>query len=123
VPGTLADDGSYRLTIDPAGGAAGWLKARLRVVDDVQSTLTPGRPVAVRITQPGQNARVTFTVPEGTQLTWAADRSTFDSALLGLDGPYGSIAAAMTSHRAGGGERVAGRVRGKALIGVVIPVV
>jgi hypothetical protein len=94
LPATIPADGTYRLRLDPFGGAAGWIEARVRVVSDLSSRLTLGRQTLVRIQEPAQQNKVTFTVPRGAQLSWAIDRSALTSGTLWLDGPYGSVSIA-----------------------------
>ena len=61
-PQTLPDTGTYTLLVDPTGANTGTAAVDLySVVADVTDTITPGgSPVTVTISDPGQNASVTF---------------------------------------------------------------
>ena len=92
--------GTWNLEIDPNLDTTGSVSATLRTVTDITGTLTLGTPKAVTTTQPGQNARYTFTGTSGQAITISVTSNTIASGFVdlirpnGTSGPYCAFSAA-----------------------------
>jgi hypothetical protein len=78
---TLPAAGTYQVIVDPTSqGDTGSISLSLLSVTDIQGTITPGSPVNVSITTPGQRAFYTFTTTTtGQQVSFTVADSTFTS--------------------------------------------
>ena len=67
---TLPADGVYKILVDPLLGNVGSADVQLfNVPADLSGTITPGTPLVVTTTAPGQNAKHTFTGAINTRLS------------------------------------------------------
>jgi len=67
---TLPADGVYKILVDPLLGNVGSADVQLfNVPADLSGTITPGTPLVVTTTAPGQNAKYTFTGAINTRLS------------------------------------------------------
>jgi hypothetical protein len=78
---TLPAAGTYQVIVDPTSqGDTGSISLSLLSVTDIQGTITPGIPVDVSITTPGQRALYSFTTTTaGQQVSFTVAGSTFTS--------------------------------------------
>lgn len=78
---TLPAAGTYQVIVDPTSqGDTGTISLSLLSVSDIQGTITPGSPVDVSITTPGQRAFYSFTTTTaGQQVSFTVAGSTFTS--------------------------------------------
>src|SRR5262249_39749572 len=81
-PMTLAENGTYTISINPPKNTTGTNNYQLWTVPADQSgTLTLGTPQALTFNTPGQNASYTFTGTSGQKLTFSATGSTLNSTI------------------------------------------
>jgi hypothetical protein len=95
---TLPSAGTYELLVDPQGAATG--SATLTLYDvppDANFTGTVGGPgVAVGVTVPGQNARLTFEGTAGTRVSLVLSSVTLASSYVSVLRPDGTTLVAQT---------------------------
>jgi hypothetical protein len=82
IDGTrLPDDGTYRLTVDPAGDATGDVQLAVTVSSDQEQTATVGgAPVTATVDDPGGQSRITFAATAGQRVTVEASDATLPDA-------------------------------------------
>jgi RHS repeat-associated protein len=85
--------GTYTLNVNPAGDATGSVSLTIYEVPDVTATLSPsssGDAKTVTITQPGQNARLTFTGTAGEKVMIGVSGATISGGTMTLYDPSGA---------------------------------
>src|SRR5215213_4708862 len=89
---TLSSTGTFTLFVDPQGTNTGSMTLTLYdATDNVGATITPGgAPVTVSTTQPGQNAKVTFTGAANQRVSLNLTGVTNPGAYVSLLRPDGS---------------------------------
>jgi Subtilase family len=95
---TLPSAGTYELLVDPQGAATGSATSTLYdVPPDATFTGTVGGPaVAVGVTVPGQNARLTFEATAGTRVAIALSSVTLASSYVSVLRPDGTTLVSQT---------------------------
>src|SRR5207248_460812 len=87
---SLTVAGTYTILVDPDAAQIGSATVNLYNVTDVTGTITPGgAAVAVSITVPGQNAKLTFSGGPGQRVSLTLTSSTLASATAKLVNPDG----------------------------------
>jgi hypothetical protein len=82
---TLSAAGTYSVFVDPQGTATGTTTVLLNNDSDVTGTITiDGSPVTTTTTQPGQDARLTFTANAGQRVVLQVTSVTNPSATVNL---------------------------------------
>ena len=101
---TLAQTGTYKIFLNPAGTATGSLTATsYQVPADFSGTMSiGGSPVVVTTTTPGQNGALTFAGTSGKGVHLIAGSDTISSAKLSILNPNGSTLASSTLGTNGG---------------------
>ena len=102
---TLPLNGTYTLMLDPSGSNTGSATVTVHTVVDVTGPITPdGTPVAVSVTTPAQNARLTFAGTAGQVVTGWVTNATIPgfcggayAFALTLLRPDGSVHASIPS--------------------------
>jgi len=74
---TLPVDGTYTVLIDPQGTSTGSATVLLSLFNDITGSITPGTPLNVSTTAPGQNALFTFSANAGQQGSVSTTNSTY----------------------------------------------
>ena len=88
---TLSANGVYKILLDPQLANVGSADVQLfNVPADLSGPITPGTPLTVTTTAPGQNARVRLSATAGTVLALNATQVTMTSATLRLVAPDGA---------------------------------
>ncbi len=71
---TLSASGQYAILVDPRSAYTGSMRLAVRPIADVTGTITTdGQPLVVNITDPGQNARLTFAGTAGHKMSLRLD--------------------------------------------------
>lgn len=89
---TLPVSGTYTIIANPAGSATGnWTLTLYNVAADIAGTITPGgAPVAITITTPGQNARLTFSGTTGQKVSLNFTAVTISVFYVSINNPDGT---------------------------------
>ncbi|MBL8931308.1 MAG: hypothetical protein JNL54_14405 [Kineosporiaceae bacterium] len=89
--------GSYRITLDPSGSAAGSVRLTTALIRDLAVGTSLGTPIMLRFTEPGQVARLSLRLSRDTHLGWAlAAPAGFSGTLAVTDAAGNYVASALT---------------------------
>jgi hypothetical protein len=105
---TLPADGAYKILVDPQLGNVGSADVQLfNVPADLSGTITPGTPLVVTTTAPGQNATYTFNGVKDQRLSLNLTSVTISSVKVSVLKPDGTNLIVKTVGASGGfGEPV-----------------
>jgi hypothetical protein len=99
----LSVSGQYKILLDPQLTGVGSADANLYVVPaDLSGTITPGTPLSIATTAPGQNAKYSFNATIGQRLSLNLTGVTIQSVRVTLQKPDGTTLATKTVDTSGG---------------------
>ena len=99
----LAVSGQYKILLDPQLTGVGSADVNLYVVPaDLSGTITPGTPLSIATTAPGQNAKYSFNATIGQRLSLNLTGVTIQSVRVTLQRPDGTTLATKTVDTSGG---------------------
>ena len=75
---SLPTTGTYTLIMNPLGWSTGTVTEEIYPFNDVSGAITPGAPLPISISFPGQNAKFTFSGTAGQQVSLSLSGSTFN---------------------------------------------
>ena len=91
-PMSLTASGTYKVLVDPTTTNIGNMTLTLYdVPPDVSGTITPGTPLALTVTTPGQNAKPTFTGTTGQRISLNMSGVTIPDSTVSILKPDGSV--------------------------------
>lgn len=102
-PVSLPVTGTYAVLLNPSSTSTGNTTLTLHNPTDLTGTITAGgAPVALSLTTPGQNARLTFAGAALQRVSLRATGVTIASATLAILRPDGTTLASVTANTSGG---------------------
>jgi hypothetical protein len=91
TPRTLTPAGTYKIFVNPALAETGSVKAQVFTVPpDLSGAITPGTPLHVATSAPGQNATYTFTGTVNHRMSLNLTNNTYDSVKVSILKPDGT---------------------------------
>ena len=95
--------GQYKILLDPQLTGVGSADVNLYVVPaDLSGTITPGTPLSIATTAPGQNAKYSFTATIGQRMSLNLTGVTIQSVKVTIQKPDGTTLATKTVGTSGG---------------------
>lgn len=87
VPAALPANGTYTILIDPRSTNTGSVNLTINTFSDASASLVLGTPSTITLTQPGQNAYLTFSGTRGQRVSLQASNVTIANSTISIYNP------------------------------------